>query len=192
MSNQTMSLPLSSFITNSENLVNTSSQTLQDQTAFMRAGVRGPQAEFFLSGLGIEVPCTPNSAIKTDTGEWILKLSKNEFWFLAPSLEGSPLITEMLEKSKEAEGVYQLFCQHSHCQFSLAGKQLSTMMAKVCGVDLRPEKFSVGAIAQTSVARVNAIVVRTEADENEGFIVLSDVTSSEYLFGAILDAMQEF
>ena len=33
------------------------------------------------------------------------------------------------------------------------------MFSKICGIDLRPEKFAMGAVAQTSIARLNGIVI---------------------------------
>lgn len=65
-------------------------------------------------------------------------------------------------------------------------------MAKLCGVDLRFDKFSIGAVAQTSAARINVIVVNAETDGQPTFHILFDRCSLEYFTAALLDAMQEF
>ena len=66
------------------------------------------------------------------------------------------------------------------------------MFSKVCAVDLRIDKFSQGAVAQTSLARVNAIIVRQDLGATPCFYILSDVSSAEFLWTSLLDAMLEF
>ncbi|MNQ90898.1 Sarcosine oxidase, gamma subunit family [compost metagenome] len=65
-------------------------------------------------------------------------------------------------------------------------------MAKLCGVDLRAEAFPSGAVAQTSAARINVIVINLSADANPSFQILCDRASLEYFKGAVMDAMSEF
>ncbi|MCY1308595.1 hypothetical protein D9M70_586140 [compost metagenome] len=69
---------------------------------------------------------------------------------------------------------------------------MAEVMAKVCGVDLRPEAFPVGAVAQTSAARINVIVINAGTGERPHFHILCDRASLEYFHGALLDAMDEF
>ena len=60
------------------------------------------------------------------------------------------------------------------------------------GVDLTPDRFPTGQIAQTSVARLSAIVIRHDIDSSVAFFVLADSASAEYLWDCFLDAMNEF
>ncbi|MCR6629846.1 MAG: hypothetical protein NVV74_07215 [Magnetospirillum sp.] len=62
------------------------------------------------------------------------------------------------------------------------------MLAKLCGVDLRRHVFADGAVAQTSVARLNGILIR----QGEDFHLLADSASAEYLWDCLVDAMAEF
>ena len=66
------------------------------------------------------------------------------------------------------------------------------MFAKVCGVDLRPAMFAVDAVAQTSVARLNAIVVRADLETVPAFRLLGDSASAAYMWESLLDAMAEY
>jgi sarcosine oxidase subunit gamma len=50
----------------------------------------------------------------------------------------------------------------------------------------------VGAIAQTSVARLSAIVIAARIGAKSGFHLLSDVSTSQYLWDCLADAMLEF
>ena len=65
-------------------------------------------------------------------------------------------------------------------------------MAKLCGVDLRTQAFGQGAVAQTSAARINMIVINTGLGTTPCFQILCDRASLEYFKGAVLDAMNEF
>ncbi|MNE40729.1 hypothetical protein D3C80_1347670 [compost metagenome] len=65
-------------------------------------------------------------------------------------------------------------------------------MAKLCGVDLRAEAFPLGAVAQTSAARINVIVVNVGSDDRPALQLLIDRASLAYFREALLDAMDEF
>jgi len=173
------------------NLLN-SSIKLQDGTAFSRVGFRGQGVERFLVDQGLAVPSAPNQSVLSDTGLVILRLSKTEFWILDIDNAQDEIIEALELASKGLSQVYRLYCQHSHAFFVLAGKDLSNMFAKICGVDLSEGAFSVTSIAQTSVARTNAIVVRQDKNGEEVFLLLSDLASSQYLWDAIVDASKEF
>ena len=48
------------------------------------------------------------------------------------------------------------------------------MFAKLCGVDLSPNRFAEGQVAQTSVARLSAIVIRSDTAGALAFHLLAD------------------
>jgi sarcosine oxidase subunit gamma len=66
------------------------------------------------------------------------------------------------------------------------------MLAKLCGVDLAADQFANGAAAQTSVARLWAIVIRHDIAETISFSILAESASAEYLWDCLIDAMTEF
>jgi len=66
------------------------------------------------------------------------------------------------------------------------------MFAKICGVDLRPKSFADHAIAQTSVARTNCIVIRGDIGAMPAYHLLGDSASAGFVWSAVLDAMAEF
>lgn len=70
---------------------------------------------------------------------------------------------------------YLLPRQDSHAWMMLTGDYVSAIMAKLCGVDLSSEEFKPGQIVQTSVARINAIVlnVSDEICRNLAFCVIA-------------------
>jgi sarcosine oxidase subunit gamma len=66
------------------------------------------------------------------------------------------------------------------------------MFSKICGVDLRTHKFTSGDIAQTSVAKTNAVVIRHDLGSTPVFYILSDISGVEFLWDCLLDAMTEY
>ncbi|MEL0612584.1 sarcosine oxidase subunit gamma [Marinomonas arenicola] len=169
----------------------------ENQTVFSRTGFRGVGAESFLISHGLTVPSEPNQSILFNNSLVILRLSKTEFWLVCTDSSQHEFVETLELASQEVSDVYRLFCQHSHACFAFKGEQTATMFSKVCGVDLSHEGFPIGGVAQTSVARVNAIVTRQylkgeASKEEECFIVLSDLASAPYLWSALADAANEF
>jgi sarcosine oxidase subunit gamma len=66
------------------------------------------------------------------------------------------------------------------------------MFSKICGIDLRPEKFAMGAVAQTSIARLNGIVIRADVGETLAYHFLTDNASARFMWDSVLDAMGEW
>jgi sarcosine oxidase subunit gamma len=87
---------------------------------------------------------------------------------------------------------YLLPRRHSHFWFLVSGERAAQMFAKLCGVDLRPGKFADGAIAQTSFARMNAVVIRDDRGGALAYHLLGDSASAAYLWDCLIDAMAEF
>lgn len=165
---------------------------LLDLSVLARRGFRGTKAVMHLESLQLPVPIKPNLASTTENGELVLRLSQKEFWVLG-SLQDQGASIDTLDKCPlPADNCYSLFCQDSHAWLVMTGAYLPEIMAKVCGVDLRERGFPLGAIAQTSVARINAIVVHHQIKGIPCFSLLCDSAAAEYLWDCLLDAMAEF
>lgn len=160
--------------------------------AIDRTGVRGLNAETFLNDLGLPIPASPNQALSSSDGACVLRLSQKEFWILENPVICSNLAEKVRQAALPASDCYRLFCRDGHAWFALTGDELPNIMAKICGVDMRAAAFPLGSIAQTSVARLNAIVVHHQINGAACFSVLCDSAAAEYMSACLLDAMQEF
>ncbi|MCH2338996.1 MAG: sarcosine oxidase, partial [Pseudomonas sp.] len=87
---------------------------------------------------------------------------------------------------------YLLPRQDSHAWLLLTGAHVSEVMAKLCGVDLRPQAFAPGSVAQTSAARISVIVIHAPIAELPALHIFCDRASACYFWDALLDAMAEF
>lgn len=102
----------------------------------------------------------------------------------------SPLI-DRLAATDRPERVYPLPRADSHSWLALCGSHAPDTLAKVCAVDLRPQHFENGQIAQTSLAKINAIILRSDIGKLTNYAIFSDSGSVEYLWDCLLDAMAE-
>ncbi|MGE8316764.1 MAG: sarcosine oxidase subunit gamma [Pseudomonas putida] len=166
---------------------------LTDLTDVARVGFRGGDSAAYLQQRGYRLPQQPNQAVRQDDGGWVARLSQTEYLLLGSLAdEGARVAAAEAEWVQDAQRNYLLPRQDSHAWLQLSGVHGSAVMAKLCGVDLRAEAFPVGAVAQTSAARINVIVVNVGSDERPALQLLFDRASLAYLREAMLDAMDEF
>jgi sarcosine oxidase subunit gamma len=166
---------------------------LVDLSVVPRWGLKGRDVSSWLDRQGAAMPRTDNRAELQRDGSLIARLSPGEVLILAP-LEGRSSLAAAIERLPAAgEGAcYPVPRRDSHCWFVVIGGDSPAMFAKLCGVDLAPDRFFAGQIAQTSVARLSAIVIRHEIGSSLVFSVLVESASAEYLWDCFLDAMTEF
>ncbi len=167
---------------------------IADLSPLPRIGFKGPDTPNWLQAQGVDRPGTPNRAVHQNDGIVISALSWDEHLILS-SLSGDHGLCAKLNASwriDDGQRCYLMPRADSHAWFALTGSHTTEMFAKVCGVDLRPKKFENGAIAQTSLARLNAVIIRNDLGSTTAFFVLADSASAEYLWTCLLDAMAEF
>ncbi|MGH6959324.1 MAG: hypothetical protein ACREE7_02455, partial [Dongiaceae bacterium] len=163
-----------------------------------RTGFKGAGTVEWLTAQGLSIGPDSNRAYPQAGGELAARLAPTEI-FLIDSLAGTGDLIRQLnaawswgsEKPRRLTG-YPMPRSESHAWFMVTGESAPAMFAKICGVDLRPHRFAVGAIAQTSVAKMSAIVIRADLGGTPAFHLLADSASAEYLWTCVLDAMAEF
>ncbi len=167
---------------------------IADLSPFPRLGIKGRETIAALAKRGVALEPTPNRAFPQPDGGLALVLSPGEVLLLS-NLEGEGHRLAELEKSltlDTGERAYPVPRRDSHAWFAVTGKDAPAMMAKLCGVDLRLEKFPEFAIAQTSVAKLTTIVVRSEIQSAPAFHLLADSASAIYFSACLIDAAREF
>ncbi len=171
---------------------------LADLSLLPRTGFKGKGTVEWLSGQGLSIGPESNRAYRQASGEWALRLAPTEI-LLIDSLGATGQLIDRLngawvwgEHTRRPAQGYPTPRQDSHCWFMVTGSSAPEMFAKLCGVDLRAEKFPPGQLAQTSMAKMSAIIARCDLGQVLAFPVLADLASAEYLFACIEDAMAEF
>ncbi|WP_017346669.1 hypothetical protein [Pantoea sp. A4] len=172
----------------------TSGVALQDASLQARVGFRGRQAAGWLELHGYQVPVRANQATLQKDGSLVVRLSASEFMLLADSAASQQSV-QQLEAGWQLSDIacYLLPRQDTHAWLRLRGPDIAAMMAKLCAVDLSAAAFPAGAVAQTSVARANSIVVNaTKPGESAEFWLLIDSSLAAWFWEACGDAMTEF
>ena len=167
---------------------------LVDLSVLPRWGVKGRNIFAWLTKAGADVPSGDNRIQRQSDGSLIAQLSPGEALILPSLPDGQSHLARMID-ALPAEGrdaCYPAPRHDSHCWFMISGIDTPRMFAKLCGVDLASNKFSDGFVAQTSVARLSAIVIRHDIANFISFSLLADSASAEYLWDCLLDAMTEF
>lgn len=170
------------------------SLALADLSPVKRIGFKGWATADWLVAQGVALEDAPNRVYPQSDGARVARLSKGEFIVLG-DLNGRSALPDRLSAAwsmASANGCFRVPREDSSAWLAVTGEHAAAMFAKVCGVDLRPHQFAQDRIAQTSLARMNAIIMRAERGGTLAYDVVFDLASAVYLWGALLDAMQEF
>lgn len=171
---------------------------LADLSVQTRTGFKGVGTVAWLTAQGIALAQESNRAIRQADGSLAARLAPTEVLLLGdPQGRGEALKrVEQAWKSAEIPPAtprgFPLPRQDSHAWFAITGRQAPALFAKLCAVDLRPHKFPDGAIAQTSVALLGAIVIRHDLGSTLSYHALFDSASADYCWDCLMDAMVEF
>ena len=164
---------------------------LCDLSTLPRWGVTGRGATASLTDVGFDLPPVVNRSVRQVNGDLLARLSDHEYLLLATGqlIAAEPPAGFPYLRDHAAGPVYELPRQDSHAWFAITGRQASAALATICGVDMRDVSFKDGAVAQTSIARVSAVVLRNDLGDSPCFFILASSTAAEYLWDAIAGAM---
>lgn len=172
---------------------------LCDLSPLSRLGLKGRALPAVLKAAGITLPARVNEASKQKDGSLCLRIAGSEVLLLSSIASDGGLDFRMLHKTfseHDKRSCWSVPYQDSFCWLALAGVGVGEMFAKLCAVDLREDVFLPLMIAQTSLARLGAVIVRAPAVGRGSrmplFYVLCDNASSGYLWDCLLDAMGEW
>jgi|TARA_B110000208_G_scaffold181035_1_gene231331 sarcosine oxidase subunit gamma len=174
---------------------------LVDLSTMPRTGFKGAGAPAWAASQRVKLPKLPNTAVTQKDGSVVAKLSHQEL-LIVSNIMGSAtsidrlnrehLNREHLSKQTLAPQTYSLPRADSHSWLAVTGNAAAEMFSKICGVDLRVHKFAHNQVAQTSVAKINGVILRHDLATTPCFYILSDITSTEFLWDSLLDAMEEY
>ena len=182
-----------------------SSQTLAlcDLSPLTRIGVKGLGIESLLKRSSVVAPkaVDVNESVVQKDGSLCVRLAQNEVLLLSALDSKGVGDFAPLRKNLEHKNlnVYSVPYQDSLCWLALAGEGASDLLATMCAVDLSDDTFAPGRLAQTSLARLSALILRTPLQSSLRhrtcpplFYLLADSASALYLWDCLLDAMSAF
>jgi len=175
---------------------------LADISMLPHSGFKGAGVVEWLRGQGVEVSEEPNWAPRQTGGGLAVRQAAAEVMILG-DLSGDGGWPERLKQAWWAEPVppqrprgFPMPRDETHAWLAVTGEHAAAMFAKLCGVDLRAQSFPQGRVAQTSIARLNGVIVRDDRGDDRDaapfYHLLADCAAAEYLWDCLLDAMAEF
>ena len=159
---------------------------LTDLNHCERIGVRGEDLTRWTQANNYTIADSNWAKQQTD-GSLLLSLSPSELIWLG-TIDTSQKDLVQVEEDYQC---YLLRRNDSHCWFHLAGQHTPLMLAKLCGVNLSPGVFDCLQVAQTSLARISAVIAR-EPGGDPRFHILADSSYRAYLVDALCDAGSEY
>jgi sarcosine oxidase subunit gamma len=170
------------------------SLAIADLSPLPRLGFKGRGTIDAMKRRGIVVEAQPNRAFRQSDGGLCLVLAPGEVLMLSGLWGDAQRFADMEAawRIEDEERTYPLPRRDSHAWFAVLGNRAPEMFAKLCGIDLRLHKFPDLAIAQTSLAKINAIIARADRAGVPLFHVLADSASALYLCSCLDDAAREF
>ena len=163
---------------------------LVDLSTLARAGMKGSHLQKWIDANDYAVGEDSNRAYEQRDGVLIARLSPGELLLL--SSPASPSISALTSVPDANYRCYPVRRQDSHYWFSLTGPCCPEMFAKLCAVDLSPDVFDNHSVAQTSVAKTSAIILRHDSKDMQCHYLLGDSSTTLYMWACLVDAMKEF
>lgn len=166
---------------------------LIDLTHLSRVGFRGQESADYLKAFGFKLPDLPNFSVQQDDGTRVARLSATEYLILGSLDDFGESVAQLEARwTMTDQQNFLLPRQDSHAWLQLTGRHIAQVMAKLCAVDLNAASFLPGHVVQTSIARINAIIVNVSDEDAPKFNLLYDRAAAVYLWEVLVDAMGEF
>lgn len=163
-----------------------------DCTPWPRTGYKGRDTADWLEKQNVSVTSQSNAASPTASGGLAARLAPGEVVILGGGLDDMSCADLDAAWDMDAGMVFPVPRRDTNIWLRVTGEHAPAMFAKICGVDLRPKSFANHAIAQTSVARLNCIVIRDDIGDVLAYHILTDSAAASYFWICLQDAMEEF
>ncbi|MDG4888050.1 hypothetical protein EOA60_01940 [Mesorhizobium sp. M1A.F.Ca.IN.020.06.1.1] len=156
-----------------------------DLAARSRFGIKGPGSSAWLEAQGLSLP--PVNRIAIQGGVRLLRLGSEDFLAIDDIGAGgaaAKLIADW-QVEKDPRG-YWSWREEGWSWMRLSGQSAEAVMARLCALDLRPARFADDEIAQTRVAHLEAVLVRSVG----GFDIFFDIASTAFFIRTVDAAAQ--
>lgn len=163
---------------------------LTDLSQRSRVGCKGPGAESWLAGHGINVPPAANSYAVDSSGVLCARLATSEFLLEAVEERDDCAVQPVKRALMYADypkGVYPVL--RNDCVIELSGSALPQLFAQTCAVDLtecaQHSTASAGPVILTSMIGVSVVLTCRQAPAPR-FTVWSDPSYGHYFWTQLL------
>ena len=127
-------------------------------------------------------------------GTGLLACLTREDWYLVTPIGGEEDALEKINAAIAASGVFAHATDLTHGKGAilLAGPHAARVLPKVCALDFHPAGFPNRHAAQSSVAKVQAIILRDDVSGLLAYQIHVSRSEADSVWGALFDAAGEF
>lgn len=185
-------LPLISPLPDSETTGTPQTVELADLSATQGLiGILGCDAEGPLRQTYADAPASPGDVWSFGEGA-LARLTQDEFALLLNDQNQMESAIERLREASEGARVTLTDLTHGRGQFRLSGPRAVEVLHKLCGLDFSDTAFPGPHAAQTSLAKVRALIVRLDGPTTPAYHLIIDRSLAAYVWEAVVDAMRAF
>lgn len=161
---------------------------LFDLTAYQRFGIKGRGAGAWLVSNGLVLPEVVNTMAPTPRGFDLLRIGTEDFVALSRPGAASASLTALQAAwqgdDREPKG-FDTYRDEVWSWFHICGVGVSDLLAQTCPVDLDKDRFALSQVAQTRVAQMDCVLVRTDRTGQHGFDIFFDAASTEFMLKSL-------
>jgi heterotetrameric sarcosine oxidase gamma subunit len=165
-----------------------------DVSAVSKLLVKGDEAQGLLTTMFDTVPAEPGlvSEMNAQDGRgYIARLTADEFLVItSPGTEGDT--AQRLRTNQESHFVTVVDQTSGLAGLLVAGPNSRELLSKLCGLSFAPADFPDRRMAQTSLAKVHALIVHADRGDLPAFELYFERPYGVYVWEAVLDAGAEF
>jgi heterotetrameric sarcosine oxidase gamma subunit len=165
---------------------------LADATGRGLLRIRGRSAESALSNIWSAAPGAIGEVVSVPDGA-LARLRADECLLVAltPSTEIGAL--EARIRASPHTGLLTVTdVTHGHGLFQLVGQRAPDVLAKLCGLDFDDAAFPDRRAAQTSLAKIAALILRRDVSGSRAYWVMVERSLAAYVWETMWAAMREF
>jgi sarcosine oxidase subunit gamma len=154
--------------------------------------IRGHGAESALHPVWDAVPAATGEVTSVPEGV-LARLRPDEFLLMAltPSAEIGALATR-IAASPHNELLTVIDVTHAHGLLQLVGQRAPDVLPKLCGLDFDDAVFPDRHVAQTSLAKIAALILRLDVSGTRTYWIMVERSLASYVWETVWAAMQEF
>jgi sarcosine oxidase subunit gamma len=155
----------------------------------LRVDPEGPGASVASAILGLSLPTTPSTSVRTDTLTAIW-MGPDE-WLITAGTGSAATLETQLRSAVSEHGGAAVDMSAQRTTLRLRGADARDLLAKGCSLDLHPTVFRKGMAAQTMLALAGVVLIALD-DAGTDYRILVRSTFARYLADWLIDAAEEF
>ena len=170
----------------------TSKLTLTDLTGVPVILIQGEAGDTLKQHFS-QIPAKPGDLVEVDDG-LLARLIPTEFYLFGLSSSAKLPSAAALDDSfaRAQRFVHATDYTHGKAVMRLTGAATGEVLSKICGLDFHDTIFPNMRAAQTSAAKIRALIVRRDDNDIPTYFLHVNRTLGQYFWETIWDAGQEF